>query len=80
MRSHDDDGHIRAQGLNRGEQLHAAELRHHQVGENHVSAVLLELSECLFTILCERDVVPIFTQHGRQHLAQIHLVIDDQNP
>ena len=69
-------GLARVDGL---EHLHAAELGHHEVGDDHVGAVLLELGEALLAVLGDGDLVAVAAEQGGEHLAQVRLVVDDQD-
>ena len=75
----DDDRDLGGERVDGLQQLEPSELWHHQVGDHDVGAILLELGQALLAILCDRDVEAVATQHGRQDLAQIRLVIDHQH-
>ena len=55
------------------------DLRHHQIGDDHVRAVLLELGEPLLAVLGDGDVVAVTAEHRGEHLAEVRLVVDDQD-
>ncbi len=65
--------------LDGAEHLHAAHLGHHQVGDDDVRAVLVELGEPLLAVGGDGDVIALTPQHGGEHLAQVCLVVEDQD-
>ena len=79
MGGDDDDGHVRVGGVDGPEHLHAAGLGHDQVGHDDVRAVLVKLGQALLAVHGHGDVEAVPAQQGGEHLAEVRLVVDDQN-
>jgi hypothetical protein len=78
---HADHGHVRVAGIGK---LALTEFiprhdRHHQVEQNHRRAALIETAERLGTVARRRDIEPFPLEKDREHLAQIHVVLNDEN-
>src|SRR6185312_993135 len=58
---------------------HAVDLRHLEVGDDHVDVVLAEHRQALLAVLGDHDVVAVTRELRRQDLAQVRLVVDDEH-
>ena len=75
----DDDRDVGELGGDPPQQLHPAELRHHEVRHDHVHRRLLQDAERLLAVCGGGDLVPLALQHRGEDAPDVHLVVDDED-
>jgi hypothetical protein len=75
---HEDVG-VDLVALDRGEQLHAADVRHVEVGEHEVDAGLLDLAQAVGAVDGGVDRVAELLEVVAQGLARVLVILDDED-
>ena len=75
----DDDGQAGLLTERGSQQIHAAELRHPQVGDHHVHVVLSEEGEGRLAVLGRVHLVAVATELGGEDASEVGLVVDDED-